>query len=137
MEKYLQQEADRLDLVIETRNGVADRVEMPNASVDVVVSTLVLCCVSDVRRSLREILRVLRPGGTFVFIEHVAAPRGTWLRRIQNWVTPLWRQFGDGCHPNREIWVEFERAGFTKLTYERFRAPVPIVSPQIAGSAIK
>jgi ubiquinone/menaquinone biosynthesis C-methylase UbiE len=134
---YLEKEAHRLGLQIELRNGTADSLPIQDSTVDAVVSTLVLCCVTDQRRSIQEILRVLKPGGKFVFIEHVAGPRGTWLRRLQNWISPIWKRAGDGCHPNRETWVELERAGFGKLTYENFKAPTPIVSPQIAGSAVK
>ncbi len=137
MFQYLENEAARLGMQIELRNGTADSLPVPDSTVDAVVSTLVLCCVTDQRRSIQEILRVLKPGGKFVFIEHVAAPRGTWLRRLQNWVTPIWNRAGDGCQPNRETWVELERAGFGKLTYENFKAPTPIVRPQIAGSAVK
>jgi len=84
-----------------------------------------------------KILRVLKPGGKLVFIEHVAAPAGTWLRRLQNWVTPVWKRMGDGCHPNRETWIELERAGFGELNCDNFRAPFPIVRPQIMGAAVK
>jgi hypothetical protein len=59
------------------------------------------------------------------------------LRRIQNLVTPLWKRLGDGCHPNRETWVELEHAGFEKITCETIKAPTPIVSPQILGVAVK
>jgi len=83
------------------------------------------------------VLRVLKPGGRLLFIEHVAAPQGSWLRRIQNPLTPLWKQLGDGCHPNREAWVEVERAGFETVDYDRITAPTFIVSPQIVGTAIK
>ncbi len=72
-----------------------------------------------------------------MFIEHVAAPRETRLRRIQNLVTPVWKRLGDGCHPNREIWVDLERAGFEKVAWEMITAPTPIVSPQILGVAVK
>lgn len=72
-----------------------------------------------------------------MFIEHVAAPQGSWLRRIQNLLTPVWKRLGDGCHPNRETWIEIERAGFKNVTYERVCAPFFLVSPQIVGVAIK
>ena len=137
MSQYLEEEGARLGMKIELRSGTADHLPVPDGSVDAVVSTLVLCCVGDQQLTLREVMRVLKPGGKFVFIEHVAAPIGTRLRRFQNWVTPLWRRMGDGCHPNRETWIELENAGFDKLTYEKFKAPAPIVSPQIFGVAVK
>jgi len=102
MQSYLRKEAHKLDLSIDVRIGTADALPVPDNSIDVVISTLVLCCVPTPQRCLQEILRVLKPGGRFLFIEHVAAPRGTRLWRIQNLVTPLWKRLGDGCHPNRE-----------------------------------
>jgi ubiquinone/menaquinone biosynthesis C-methylase UbiE len=137
MQSYLREEADKLGLPIDIRIGTADTLPVPDSSVDVVISTLVLCCVPSPQRCLQEVLRVLKPGGRFVFIEHVAAPRGTRLRSIQNLVTPLWKRLGDGCHPNREIWVDLEHAGFANVTCETITAPTPIVSPQIVGVAAK
>jgi ubiquinone/menaquinone biosynthesis C-methylase UbiE len=137
MEQYLRQEAARLGMSIDLRIGLADQLPVRDNSVDAVISTLVLCCVPDQRRALQEIQRALKPGGQFVFLEHVAAAPGTRLRRIQNLLTPIWKRLGDGCYPNRETWTELERAGFARLTYDRITAPVPVVSPQIIGVAIK
>lgn len=137
MDQYLKRQAHALDMKIEIRRGTGEKLPVPDASADAVVSTLVLCSVSDLPGVLSEALRVLRPGGRFVFIEHVAAPEGTWLRRIQSWLKPIWMRLGDGCQPDRETWIALERAGFAKLDYSRFKAPVPVVSPQIVGVAIK
>ena len=137
MEPYLRQEASRVGMPIEIRIGTADTLPVADNSVDAVISTLVLCCVPCPQRCLQEVLRALKPGGRFIFIEHVAAPRGSWLRRTQDLVTPLWKRLGDGCHPNRETWVEVERAGFKRVTYESITAPTPLVSPQIIGVAVK
>ena len=137
MKKYLQEEAARLGTQIEIRSGTAESLPAADSSQDAVIATLVLCCVKDQRISLKEVLRVLKPGGKFLFIEHVAAPRSTRLRLIQNLVTPVWKQLGDNCHPNRETWTALEQAGFGDVSYERITAPLPVVSPQIIGSALK
>jgi ubiquinone/menaquinone biosynthesis C-methylase UbiE len=137
MQSYQREEARKLGLPIDVRIGTADALPVPDNSIDVVISTLVLCCVPSPLRCLEEVLRVLKPGGRFLFIEHVAAPRGTRLWRIQNLITPIWKRLGDGCHPNRETWIDVERAGFEKVTYETITAPTPIVSPQIVGFAAK
>jgi len=137
MYPYLEREASLLGMQINVCYGTAERLPALDSSVDAVVSTLVLCCVPDQQRALKEVLRALKPGGKFVFIEHVAAPRGTWLRRLQCWVSPLWRHMGDGCHPDRETWLAIEQAGFTQLTYEHCTMPVPITSPHIIGVAMK
>jgi SAM-dependent methyltransferase len=137
MEQHLVREAKRLGLEIEMRPGTAEEVPAADGSVDFVISTLVLCSVIDQKRALEEVLRVLRPGGKLLFIEHVAAKRGTWLRRIQSLVKPFWRRMGDGCHPDRETRAALEQAGFADLEVEEFAAPLPIVSPHIAGTAVK
>jgi SAM-dependent methyltransferase len=137
MDQYLWKRAEALGLQLEIRRGTAEDLPAPDSSADAVVSTLVLCSVGDVAKALSEILRVLKPGGRLVFVEHVAARRGTWLRRFQTWVKPAWKRLGDGCHPDRETWVALERAGFAKLDYSHFRVSIPLVSPQIAGIAVK
>ena len=125
------------NLPADLRFGRAEFLDVPDASLDAVVSTLVLCTVRDVPATLREILRVLRPGGRFVFIEHVAAPPATFTRRLQRFVKPVWRYFGDGCHPDRETWKSIASAGFSSLHLDHFRVPSPIVGPHIRGSAVK
>ncbi|MGZ6124474.1 MAG: class I SAM-dependent methyltransferase [Myxococcales bacterium] len=137
MEDYLRKEAARLGLGIELHAGTAEHLPVPDASVDAVISTLVLCCTASQEQALREILRVLRPGGRLLFLEHVAAPRGTRLRTAQNLVTPFWKQLGDGCQPNRETWVQLERAGFAGVDYRRITIPAFLVAPHIVGAATK
>ncbi|HEY3455411.1 MAG TPA: class I SAM-dependent methyltransferase [Bryobacteraceae bacterium] len=137
MERYLRDEAARLGMTVDLRIGTADALPVDNESVDAVNSTLVLCCVKDQGQSLREVIRVLKPGGRLVFLEHVAAAPGTRLRRMQNFITPVWKRLGDGCHPNRETGVALECAGFAQVEYERITAPVSVVSPQIVGTAVK
>jgi ubiquinone/menaquinone biosynthesis C-methylase UbiE len=137
MHPYLRREAARQGLGIDLRLGTAEHLDVPDASVDAAVGTLVLCSIENPDAALREIARVLRPGGRFLYIEHVAAPPGTRLRRIQRLVRPLWQALGDGCRPDRETGTALERAGFARVRYERFTVPVPVVGPQIAGEAVK
>ena len=73
---YLERAAREAGVVFELRDGNAERLPVTDASADAVIATLVLCSVADVGTALREIRRVLKPGGRFVFIEHVAAPAG-------------------------------------------------------------
>jgi ubiquinone/menaquinone biosynthesis C-methylase UbiE len=137
MHPYLRREAKRVGLKVEIRSGAAERLNAGDESVDAVVSTLVLCSVQDVRGTLREIQRVLRPGGRFVFLEHVAAPPKTWLRRLQRMARPVSRVLADGCCPDRETWRPLVGAGFARVEYQSFRLPIPITAPHIAGVAIK
>jgi ubiquinone/menaquinone biosynthesis C-methylase UbiE len=106
-------------------------------SFDVVVSTLVLCSVPDVARALGEVRRVLRPGGRFVFLEHVAAEgdpaRLAWQRRIE----PFWKLVSGNCHLTRTTGDAIRAAGFTveKETRDSMRKALPFVRPSIRGVA--
>ena len=90
----------------------ADRIPLPDGSVDTVVCTLVLCTVPDLDATLTEIRRLLRPGGRLLFIEHVAAESGTRLRRWQDNLERPWRRLAHGCHTNRDTEHALRHAGF-------------------------
>ncbi len=137
LHEHIQSEARRLNRSVRLTAGVAERLPVADETVDAVVSTLVLCSVTDVRRALDEVKRVLRPGGRFVFLEHVAADRGARTRTIQKLVRPLWTWAGDGCRPDRELWIDLERAGFSTLHLEHFRLNLPVVGPHIMGYGVK
>jgi ubiquinone/menaquinone biosynthesis C-methylase UbiE len=113
----------------------AERIPLPEASVDAVLSTVVLCSVSDLGAVLAEVRRVLRPGGRFVFFEHVAAPRGSrtlWLQRV---ATPVTRKFDKGCNPARDIGAAIQAAGFASVDLHRYVRPGPLHIPFISGIA--
>ncbi|WP_353813454.1 class I SAM-dependent methyltransferase [Agromyces sp. SYSU T00266] len=93
-------------------DAVAERIPLPDASVDAVVGTYVLCSVTDQAAALAEVRRVLRPGGTVVFVDHVVAPPGTLKRGIQRAVTPLSTRFCHGCHWDRDTGAALAEAGF-------------------------
>ncbi|XP_049639547.1 putative methyltransferase-like protein 7A isoform X2 [Suncus etruscus] len=108
-------------------------------SMDVVVCTLVLCSVENQERILQEVRRVLRPGGAFYFMEHVAAERSTWDYFWQQVLDPTWNILFDGCYLTRESWKTLERASFSKLELQHLHAPlsVKMVRPHIYGYAVK
>lgn len=96
---------------IETRQAAAEDLPFEDESFDHVVSTMVFCTVGDPGRALAEVKRVLKPGGTLRFIEHVRFDHG--LRgRIQDAIVPVWRWLGAGCHPNRRTLETINGAGF-------------------------
>lgn len=137
MHPHLLEEAQQRHIRADIRTMTAEQLDMPDSSVDAVVSTLVLCSVDHPQQTLREIVRVLKPGGRFIFIEHIAAPKNTGTHRLQKFVKPVWKLFADGCNPDRETAVIIQNAGFQRLEVEHFRAPTSIAWPHIAGIAFK
>ncbi len=77
---------------------------------DTIVCTLVLCSVPDVHRAAREMIRVLRPGGVILFMEHIQSSRPR-VKPFLDTVTPAWRRIADGCHLNRNTPALLEEAG--------------------------
>ncbi|XP_070790940.1 thiol S-methyltransferase TMT1A-like [Pituophis catenifer annectens] len=108
-------------------------------SMDVVVGTLVFCSVNSPQAALKEVLRVLRPGGAFYFIEHVAAGRSTWISFWQKVCEPTWRHVADGCSLLKETWKDLENAGFSKLNLQHIIAVLSpsVIGPHIYGYAVK
>jgi len=115
----------------------ASALPFADASFDAVVSTLVLCSVPELDTTLREVWRVLKPGGRFLFLEHVAAAPGTGRRRLQRVVDPLWRRVADGCRLTRDTERAMLDAGFTleRIERESLRKAMAIVRPSIRGVA--
>lgn len=139
MHAGLRRAARRHGLELDLRSEGAEAIGLPDASVDAVVVTLVLCTVPDPARALAEVRRLLRPGGRLVFIEHVAAPPGTALRGLQRLVARPWRWCFEGCSPTRDTEALLSAAGFTRLQLNRYRQRSPFlpVNEQIAGVAIR
>jgi ubiquinone/menaquinone biosynthesis C-methylase UbiE len=114
----------------------AEDLHLDDSSFDFVVSTLVLCTVDDPALALKEIHRVLRPGGQLVFLEHVRSDEPG-LARWQDRLHGVWVRLGYGCHCNRPTLENIERAGFSidELEHDGMRKALPIVRPLIAGLA--
>jgi ubiquinone/menaquinone biosynthesis C-methylase UbiE len=127
-------EAARASTIVEAG---AESLPFPDDHFDTAVATLVLCTVPDQRAALREIARVLRPGGTLLFIEHVRA-QDDGLARWQDRLEGPWRFVGDGCHCNRDTVAMLGESPFDVQRIERGHLPKtpPIVRPMVTGAAV-
>ncbi|MEM9175515.1 MAG: class I SAM-dependent methyltransferase, partial [Myxococcota bacterium] len=104
---------------------------------DTVVTTWTLCSIPEVAKALREMRRVVKPGGRYVFIEHGRADEGA-TARWQDRVNPVWNRMCDGCNINRKIDRLVEEGGFALSSLDRFRAKGPaIVAQMYRGVATK
>ena len=135
MAKRLKKKAQGLGVNVTIVSDVGERLPFQDGEFDSVVATLVLCSVRDLPDVLKEARRVLKPGGSFYFFEHVAAET-KWKRRFQNWFNGPWKYLGDGCNLNRDIAAVIRQSGFQSVEIEAFELPgASVVSPRIVGTA--
>lgn len=122
---------------VEVVDGLAQRLPAGDDSADAVVCALVLCSVPDQAVALREIRRVLAPGGEFRFFEHVQADTPGMVRLQRVLDATLWPLLVGGCHTGRDTAGAVREAGFTLTRLDRFRFPdVPTpASSHVLGSA--
>jgi ubiquinone/menaquinone biosynthesis C-methylase UbiE len=95
---------------------------LPDESADAALSTWTLCTIPDVPRALAEVKRVLRPGGSFHFVEHGLAPTDS-VRRWQHRIDPVQKRMAGGCHLSRPIDELVTAAGFRIDQLNTYYAP--------------
>ena len=122
----------------EPLHAPAEELPLPDSSVDGVLATVVLCSVRDQDRALAEVARVLRPGGEFVFAEHVAAPRGSWKFTAQRLIAPASRVLDHGCDPTRDTEAAVRRSPLQLIHVDRYdlNALGRITVPYVVGRAV-
>lgn len=126
-------DADRQGQIV---RAPAEMLPFEDDSFDTVVSTLVLCTAEDQRESMEEIRRVLRPGGSLLFLEHVRSEEPG-LSRWQDRFHGAWKALADGCNCNLPTVATLREAGFEVTLDERgsWRRMPPIVRPLVSGRA--
>ena len=133
--RRLAEAADALPVRTSIVDADAHRLPFPDSSFDTVTASLVFCSIDDPERVLAEVNRVLRPGGRFLFHEHV---RGGPVRGVvQDVLTPLQRRLADGCHANRDFEALLAASPLDVVTvaHERMPTAIPTIVPLVVGAA--
>jgi SAM-dependent methyltransferase len=139
MHARLRARAARHKIELELHDVLGEQLDLPDASADMVVSSLVLCTVREPGRVLAEVQRVLRPGGRYAFVEHVGARGRPVLRRVQRLVRRPWAWVFEGCSCERDLADVIADAGFASLEVEEYRIHSPVLpfNTHVAGVATK
>jgi SAM-dependent methyltransferase len=136
MGAQLRKRAARSERQVQVVEAPGERLPFEDSSFDSVALTLVLCTAPDPSAVLREVGRVLKPGGRLLFLEHVRAEDPK-LARWQDRLHGLWYAFGYGCNCNRATLSTIEKSPLAVERVERGQIPKapPIVRPMIWGLA--
>ena len=129
----------RNDITVEIHKATVEKLPFPDNSFDFVVCTFVMCSVISPQKSLSEILRVLKSGGKYIFIEHVANTENNRVYKWQKRIEPLWKFISGNCHMTRNTVKEIKASGFEILDLhtDHTRGLPPIINPFIRGIAKK
>jgi len=131
LRQVAQEAAASASVPVTVVDAAAEQIPAETGSADAVVASLVLCSVKDQAAALAEIRRVLRPGGTLAYYEHVRSEHPL-LARVEDVLTPVWGRFMGGCHLNRDTFAAITSAGFTVQDHERFGFAVQRFNPSLA-----
>jgi ubiquinone/menaquinone biosynthesis C-methylase UbiE len=132
MNALAQKRIQASSITVDNRVLNGENLPMADNTFDSVVSTWTLCSIANVEQALREIHRVLKPGGRFFFIEH-GLSKDPSIQVWQNRLNGLQKAIADGCHLNRNIKLLVE-AEFNNVTIEQFYLEQ---TPKISGYMYK
>jgi SAM-dependent methyltransferase len=102
MVRLARKERHRTPIDVEFLDLPGERLPLGDATVDTVLSTFTMCSIPGVSAAIREMRRVLKPGGRLVFIEHGLSPDRR-IQRWQRWSEPIPHWLFEGCHITRDI----------------------------------
>jgi ubiquinone/menaquinone biosynthesis C-methylase UbiE len=106
-----------------------EEIPLDSDSVDTVVLTYTLCTIPDWLAAVKQMRRVLKPGGKLLFSEHGKAPDAA-VQKWQDRIDPLWGKMAGGCHLNRDIPELLRQGGFVIKEMESLYLPS---TPKVAG----
>ena len=124
MHRLARKRIARAGLEVELVGVSAETIPLRDASIDSVLVTYSLCTIADPLAALKEMRRVLAPGGRLIFCEHGRSPDER-VRRWQDRVTPYWMKIAGGCHLNRDVPGLLREAGFECLDLQTGYLPGP------------
>lgn len=138
MAQRLKKRVEQLGVEAEVAVAPAEALPFDDASFDCVVATLVLCTVQDPQAAIDEIVRVLRPGGRFLFVEHIRAD-DPGLARWQDRLHKPWFKFAAGCNCNRSTLDLLAQSGLETgaVEHAEWRRMPALVRPLAIGAAVK
>jgi len=125
MYPVLRRRATQCGIDLDLRELTGEKLDLASASVDFVFSSLVLCSVAKPEQVIAEVRRVLRPGGRFACIEHVAAPVGSGIHGLQRLIRRPWKWVFEGCDLCRDTGATLQASGFAQVYVQ------PLVLPTI------
>lgn len=135
MHRLALQRSQQAGLAVELIGVSAERLPVPDASFDTVVSTYTLCTIADPVAALKELRRALKPGGKLLFSEHGRSPDAQvlkWQTRLQ----PYWMKVAGGCRMDRDIPALLEAAGFKPQVQSRYVPGPKVLSYHYWGEAV-
>ena len=124
MHRLARRRMRRAGLEVELVGLSAERIPFDDAQFDTVVLTYTLCSIPDPLAALKEMRRMLKPGGRLVFSEHGAAPEAS-VRRWQARLNPLWSKLAGGCRLDRDVPALLAATGFRSSDLEAAYLPGP------------
>lgn len=141
MVNMAQKKVDKLDGLTDKYKlhvGGGEALPFADDSFDTAVACLVFCTIPEAEAAAREMYRVLKPGGSLLFFEHVHS-EGKVMSRIQKLLNPVWKPLACGCHLTRDTHALFDKTGFVYDEMERYVHPkmFNIFASVIEGKAVK
>ena len=136
MHAVLRRRALQYGIDLDLHGLAGENLDLPTESVDFVFCSLVLCSVNRPENVIAEVRRVLKPGGRFACVEHVAAPGGSAVRTLQRLLRRPWKWLFEGCELCRETGVTLQSSGFGKVDLKPLVLPTAFVPIRHQISAI-
>jgi len=131
-----QKRAARRPFPVNLQRCGAEALPFADATFDTVVGTWVLCTIPEYEQALKEMLRVLKPGGRLLFVEHTRS-RFRRAEALQDQLTPVWRKVAGNCHLNRDSLTHLRSTGFDDIDIQPLGRESWTLFPMYRGSAVK